>query len=578
MKTISKHRQFLNRTILSSMLLTSLLIINPALAASKVKLDTQPSLIALSGQKLDTSEYKQVGVGFEEALLDSQYITINVDALSIIKGVNEEDAINSNNKNQGLDIVNMKNAQMSGQDILIHLPGITDPVFLAVEIVQNPIKNEDVVSYSGHVVGSEHSFFSLSLSANGVIGKINYGKHIYLITATDDTSSRFIISKLDKSMMNADTGEDVIVSDQASEVSMQTTEASKSGKSTVQAQSAGQGTGRVDILFYYASDVSNPSLIVSQTVTEMNAALARSLVPTSKWVTSVGVTGVSTTFSGLCKTPILVNNMAAKVGVFANIDTEMDLAGADLAFLLVGDNSASGCFPGQPGRVGGIAYLYSSTSPFGLSAAGYAIADITALHEIGHMLGGSHSDTANTTNGTTVFARGMTETTVPWQTIMGSYDTAPCYFYGLPSNCERIDYFTSPQLTYNGVQLGAYGPNGRNMKKWLYETAMTAVSSYNDDPLPPPAAPNPIAVAYDPCYGYNDVNWTAQTSATDYKLYMSTSSSFTSPTLVYSGTNTYTTVNVNPGSTWYLKATACNAAGCGAYSTQVTANYYNICP
>ncbi|MCF6262848.1 MAG: hypothetical protein L3J24_04590 [Xanthomonadales bacterium] len=97
---------------------------------------------------------------------------------------------------------------------------------------------------------------------------------------------------------------------------------------------------------------------------------------------------------------------------------------ADLAFLLVGDNSASNCFPPELlGRVGGLAYFYEAAFPFGLSTAAYAIANLTASHEIGHLLGGDHSDGGTgTANGTTVYAHGMIETTGAWQSMMGAYN------------------------------------------------------------------------------------------------------------------------------------------------------------
>jgi peptidoglycan hydrolase-like protein with peptidoglycan-binding domain len=91
------------------------------------------------------------------------------------------------------------------------------------------------------------------------------------------------------------------------------------------------------------------------------------------------------------------------------------------------------------------------------------------------------------------------------------------------------------------------------------------------------SAPNPIYNVSERCGGFNTVYWTAKPGATSYKLYRSFSSSFTSPTLIYSGSNTHSFINVS--STWYLRAKSCNAYGCSGYSTQVSASYYSgICP
>jgi hypothetical protein len=78
------------------------------------------------------------------------------------------------------------------------------------------------------------------------------------------------------------------------------------------------------------------------------------------------------------------------------------------------------------------------------------------------------------------------------------------------------------------------------------------------------------------CYGANSISWASQPFATEYKLYKSTSYNFTNPSLIYSGTNTSTFVNVNYG-TWYLRAVACNASTCSTYTNQVAAARYNGC-
>jgi hypothetical protein len=306
----------------------------------------------------------------------------------------------------------------------------------------------------------------------------------------------------------------------------------------------------------------------------MNAALNRSGVSSSNYITSVGVLPTGTNFQGQCNYEILTNEMEAKHGAFSNIDQEMNTYGADLAFTITGDLSASNCYPGQPGRVYGWAGLYTPLIPYAISPQAYVLGNLKALHEIGHNLGGSHTNDYSTTNGTASSARGLTFTvgSDAKQTIMGAYDSAPCYFTGVYSNCERINYFTNPSITYLGVALGS---SSRDMKTWL-NTSMSFVSGYRGAPVPPPNAPNPISSNNEACFGLNTVTWTAQSGATEYKLYKSTSSSFTSPVLLYSGTSTFTGVSVNSG-TWYLRAQACNSSGCSANSNQVTAYRYNGC-
>jgi len=64
------------------------------------------------------------------------------------------------------------------------------------------------------------------------------------------------------------------------------------------------------------------------------------------------------------------------------------------------------------------------------------------------------------------------------------------------------------------------------------------------------------------CNGYNDVSWTAADGATQYELYQSTSSSFTTETLVYVGTDTYYLANVS--GTRYFRIRSCGPTGCSA--------------
>ncbi|HEX4953961.1 MAG TPA: S8 family serine peptidase [Thermoanaerobaculia bacterium] len=78
------------------------------------------------------------------------------------------------------------------------------------------------------------------------------------------------------------------------------------------------------------------------------------------------------------------------------------------------------------------------------------------------------------------------------------------------------------------------------------------------------------------CYGLNDAEWSAVTGATYYQLYISTSSTFTTQSLLYSGPNLDHTFNVS--GTRYLRVRACNASGCGGYRNgDRSATYTNGC-
>ena len=312
----------------------------------------------------------------------------------------------------------------------------------------------------------------------------------------------------------------------------------------------------------------------------MNAALSRSGVSSNNYISSAGLVTINSAFTGQCKYDIL-NKMIQSNNEFSNVDQDLITYGADIAVLLVATYTGQDCGFGSVGiygRVGGLAQAYTASDPFAVFADAYALGDLTALHEIGHIFGGAHAQPVYYF-GAYSYSKGLihfdhVNTDNSWQTIMGAYGdfSDDCVFNGPYSPCERLDYFSNSALTYNGIALGA---SDRNMKQSLNNT-MPIVSGWRGNPMPPPNAPNPISSNNELCFGFNTINWTAQSGATEYKLYKSTSSSFTSPVLLYSGSNTTTGVNVNSG-TWYLRAQACNASGCSTYSNQVTAYRYNGC-
>ena len=517
----------------------------------------RPDFIKISPQKLSNEHRASFEKKYDQAFVNAVYININNLGLKFIKGDNGK-FYNTNNKN------------VTGQNFSIRLPGTNKLIELHVETVQNLILDEDISTYTGYLSDDTSSKFVLSISDDIVLGNISYGKYKYIVTPIKikDFSVKHVIVQIDGTYMQKDDSKDFVES-----IANQT--------SNVVEKSSSDGTGNVDVLFYAASNIFWPSYHASNIVAYTNGVLSDSGVSSNNFISSVGVKVLASSLSGLCKYP-LFNQIENRQGVFSSLNQDLNTNGADIMFLLVTTQPNMNCTASPPagdsvpwGRRGGLAYKYTSSQPFALSTDTYAINDLTAIHELGHVFGGVHNSESRPNYGFEGNNRGVTENTGDWQTIMGAYDWTKGCDFTLNVNtiaCERIGYFSNPSKSYNGVSIGS---SSRNMKSYL-QTKMPIVSSWYTAPIPPPAAPNPIHSASGACFGFNSVLWTSQAGATSYKLYKSTSSSFTSPVLLYNGSSTSTFINVNSG-TWYLRAQACNSSGCSTYSNQVSATRINAC-
>lgn len=92
----------------------------------------------------------------------------------------------------------------------------------------------------------------------------------------------------------------------------------------------------------------------------------------------------------------------------------------------------------------------------------------------------------------------------------------------------------------------------------------------------PPSVPASLTVTRGLCYSENFASWTASAGATYYELYGSSSSTFSTQYLIYSGSGRSSDVYVS--SPTYLRVRACNASGCSAYRNgDMTAIYYKYC-
>jgi YD repeat-containing protein len=131
------------------------------------------------------------------------------------------------------------------------------------------------------------------------------------------------------------------------------------------------------------------------------------------------------------------------------------------------------------------------------------------------------------------------------------------------ANSKTTNYFHS----ITGNLLGEYNANGIWEKEYAY-LGNKLVATAERIPAIPPSVPPTITVPTSSNGCSYAVLWGASTgTVTAYKLYESTSSSFETSTLVYSGTALSATISGRAAGTYYYRVRACNGLDCSGFRT-----------
>lgn len=142
-------------------------------------------------------------------------------------------------------------------------------------------------------------------------------------------------------------------------------------------------------------------------------------------------------------------------GYMDSIHTTRNSVAADVAVLIV--NGSAAC---------GIGYLNSSAaSAFTVVARSCATGYYSFAHEIGHNFGANH-DPANASGSPYAYGHGYQRPANGWRTIMAYACTG--------ASCTRINYWSNPNKTYNGVAMGTAATN--NNARVLNERAATVAA------------------------------------------------------------------------------------------------------
>jgi|GEM_PF-5389178 len=343
-----------------------------------------------------------------------------------------------------------------GSSVYIPLPGFNQTSTLLIKKIDHNIKG--VITISGAIEGINNSTFVISKEKERVLGSIRFKGFTYIIEPTSADDNRHIINKLDRFKLLQNEN-DVIAYDSSDQPFNNKTRSQVQNfvpllKDSI---SINKPEGVVKVLFLYANDVEGNTL-AANVVTEFNNIAEISLVSLTNRIESAGEAQLINTnfidsnlppYIGTRSRVDVLNSMKSKSKELTDIDIRMKSVGADIAVLFIKADQDPAL---ALGRVGGVAAgIDNSLFPYAVVTDDYALGDLTAVHEIGHLLGGAHALPLEV-GGIDKYQRGhgVEDVNGLWQTIMGGYVNT-CVFDEIASSvnqpCERLGYFSNPNIT-----------------------------------------------------------------------------------------------------------------------------------
>lgn len=459
-------------------------------------------------------------------------------------------------------------------------------------------QNGDVISYAGVIKGDDSSMVTLTVQGDEMLGRIHSAGMTYLLEKNPKQGTT--LSLIDPSLMPDyekfdDRGMKEYVTkksnhQQPQDMGLEWFEAEPKPNLPSQQQSnhvmakSGSSNGNVRVLVLYTPKVAqrnNINLLANNIINETNTSLLNSGVPSSNKVTLAGMKKMTSDYLGYreCTNHLVENSMIGRNNGFENILQWRSLYKADAVLLLVTtEPSMQACPHGSLGRIGGFAYRFYSSFPYASVADTWALADLTAIHELGHVMGGGHEDDSDDPGvGELVappYARGYAfRPQCGWQTMMGGYKWCKKN-QATYQPTTRLPYWSDPTAMYF---VFPRGQPERNMVAALNIMMPNAAASQPDPPPPPSIAPSSLTATSHMCWGMTNVSWGASSGATMYKLFYSTYSTYNPQFVAYDGTARNSFVNIGSNSTYYFRVKACNAGGCSGFSNQVSASWVNGC-
>lgn len=459
-------------------------------------------------------------------------------------------------------------------------PGLTPTV--QIERAEQHV--DSVVTFVGGLSGVPDSFVTFSVSEKGFHGWVDTVVERYeispLLTSAGQHASLATVRKLDHIAMQIDDSR----GDTAAFLSKLSAPADEKklpahGPHSILTKSHG-GTHVIGkwVLWTQATEFErNMPTFVSNLISTMNQSFSNSNA--NAYISLTHSNRVDYTESGSVTTD-LSRLTDSTDGFMDGIPPGLDGWAADTAALIVDDDLVTSAPPW--GAANAWINIIPEEIPYAVIADGFALGTYLFDHEVGHVFGGHHQSIPGHSMGFNRWADceyAYESQSGTWMTIMGG-----CVSGG--GDCTtRINYWSNADesVTYQGEQMGddSDPEECSDISRVMFPQTLSAVLDWRSNPSSVPAAPTNLDVDPLQCYGQNIVSWADGGGGPtgEYRVYKSSSPSFSSQTLIYQAQEKILSVNVGASeSPVYVRARACNLAGCSSYTVgDEPATYTNGC-